>query len=173
MKNIILVGFMGAGKTAVGKALAGLLKRDFVDLDEKIEKREGMPIAEIFAKKGEPYFRKVEKDAVKEMASLYTGVVTGTGGGAVIDKENVVNLKSNGILFYLDASPAKILERTKGHTHRPLLNVSDPKEKISELLAKRAEFYAQADHRIDTDNLSVDEVAEKIISLLKEDGEIS
>jgi len=163
---------MGAGKTVVGKTLARLLKRKFVDLDEMIEEREGMPIAEIFATRGEPYFRKTEKDIV-EKASLFTGVVTGTGGGAVIDKENVVNLKSNGIMFYLDASPAKILERTKGHTHRPLLNVSDPKEKISELLAKRAEFYAQADHRIDTNNMSVDEVANKIISLLKEDGEIS
>ena len=68
MKNIILVGFMGAGKTAVGKALAKLLKRKFIDLDEKIEKAEGMPIAEIFAKKGEPYFRKIEKDAVKEIS---------------------------------------------------------------------------------------------------------
>ena len=163
---------MGAGKTAVGKILAKLLKRRFVDLDEMIEEREGMPIADIFAIKGEPYFRKAEKDIV-EKASLFTGVVTGTGGGAVIDKENVVNLKSNGIIFYLYASPDKILERTKGHTHRPLLNVSDPKEKISELLAKRAEFYAQADHRVDTNNLSVDEVAKKIISLLKEDGEIS
>lgn len=172
MKNIILVGFMGAGKTAVGKTLAKLLKRKFVDLDEMIEKHEGMPIAEIFATRGETYFREIEKDIVGK-ASLFTGVVTGTGGGAVIDKENVVNLKSNGIMFYLDASPARILERTKGHTHRPLLNVSDPKEKISELLAKRAEFYAQADHRIDTNNLSVDEVAKKIISLLKEDGEIS
>lgn len=172
MKNIILVGFMGAGKTAVGKILAKLLKRRFVDLDEMIEEREGMPIAEIFATRGEPYFRKAEKDIVKEASSL-TGVVTGTGGGAVIDKENIVNLKSSGIIFYLDASPDKILERTKGHTHRPLLNVSDPREKISDLLAKRAEFYAQADHRIDTNNLSVDEVAKKIISLLKEDGEIS
>ncbi|MDD5072907.1 MAG: shikimate kinase [Candidatus Omnitrophica bacterium] len=172
MKNIILVGFMGAGKTAVGKTLARLLKRKFVDLDEKIEEREGMPISEIFTKKGEQYFRKAEREVVKK-ASLFTGLVTATGGGAVIDKENVVNLRSNGILFYLDASPTKILERTKGHTHRPLLNVSDPEEKISELLAKRAEFYAQADHRIDTNNLSVDEVAEKIISLLKEDGAIS
>lgn len=172
MKNVILVGFMGAGKTAVGKILARLLKRDFVDLDEKIEEREGMPIAEIFAKKGETYFRKVEKEVVKK-ASLLTGVVTATGGGAVIDKENVVNLKSSGSIFYLYASPDKVLERTKGHVHRPLLNVSDPKGKISELLAKRADFYAQADYRIDTDNLSADEVAKKIISLLKEDGAIS
>ncbi len=172
MKNIVLVGFMGAGKTAVGKTLAKLLKTKFVDLDEMIEEHESMPIAEIFATRGESYFRKAEKDIVKE-ASLFTGVVTGTGGGAVVDKENVVNLKSNGIIFYLAASPDKILERTKGHTHRPLLNVSDPKEKISELLAKRAEFYARADHRVDTDNLSVNEVAEKIISLLKEDGVIS
>ncbi len=163
---------MGAGKTAVGKTLARSLKRKFVDLDEKIEEREGMPISEIFAKKGEPYFRKAEREIVKEVSSC-AGLVAATGGGAVIDKENVVNLKSNGILFYLDASPTRILERTKGHTHRPLLNVSDPKEKIYELLAKRAEFYAQADHRIDTNNLGVDEVAKKIISLLKEDGEIS
>jgi len=172
MKNIILVGFMGSGKTAVGKALARLLKRGFVDLDEMIEKREGMSIADIFAKKGEPYFRKIEKEVVRK-ASLFTGCIIATGGGAVIDKENVVNLKSNGVMFYLEASPDKILERTKGHTHRPLLNVSDPKEKISELLAKRAEFYAQADHRIDTNKMSVEAVAKKIIFLLREDGAIS
>ena len=82
-------------------------------------------------------------------------------------------MKSSGILFYLDASPTRILERTKGHTHRPLLNVSDPKEKISELLAKRAEFYAQANHSVDTNNMTVDEVAKRIIFILKEDGEIS
>lgn len=169
MKNIILVGFMGTGKTAVGKALAVHLGMKFVDMDDIIEEREGMKISDIFEKKGEPYFRHAEKSVAKDIA-IQSGLVVAAGGGAIVDEENVKNFKSSGIILCLVATPDKIFERTKDHIHRPLLNVSDPKEKISELLAKRAEYYARADYRIDTTDLSVDEVAQKIISLLKEDG---
>lgn len=166
MKNMILVGFMGTGKTAVGKALARRLKMKFVDMDDLIEEREGMKISDIFASKGEPYFRKVEKETVKEVAAQ-SDLVIAAGGGAVVDEDNVKNLKSNGIMVCLTATADKILERTKGHTHRPLLNVSDPREKISELLAKRAEYYARADYRIDTTALSIDEVVNNIMELVK------
>jgi len=166
MKNIILVGFMGTGKTAVGKGLAARLKMKFVDMDDLIEEREGMKIPDIFASKGEPYFRRVEKEVAKEV-SARSGLVVAAGGGAVIDQENVKNLKSSGVMVCLTATADKIFERTKAHTHRPLLNVSDPKEKISELLAKRAEYYARADCRIDTTDLSVDEVVKKIAEIAK------
>ena len=166
MKNIILAGFMGTGKTAVGRALAKRLGMKFVDMDDAIEEREGMRISEIFEKKGEPYFRCAEKIAVKEISSQ-PGLVIAAGGGAVIDEENVKNFKSGGVIFCLTATPDKILERTKGHIHRPLLNVSDPKEKITELLAKRAQYYARADHRIDTTDLTVDGVVDKITEYLK------
>lgn len=165
MKNIILVGFMGTGKTAVGKELAKRLKVKFVDMDDLIVEREGMRITDIFTKKGEPYFRSVEKEVAKELSGQ-SNLIIAAGGGVVIDEENVRNLKSNGIIICLTASPDKILQRTKDYTHRPLLNVSDPRTKISELLAKRADYYARADYQIDTTDLTVDEVVKKIAELL-------
>ena len=166
MKNVVLVGFMGTGKTAVGKALAKRLGMTFVDMDAAIEEREGMKISEIFDKKGEQYFRHVEKTVAKDISSQ-SGLVIAAGGGAVIDEENVRNFKSGGVIFCLVATPDRIFERTKGHIHRPLLNVSDPKEKITELLVKRAQYYARADYRIDTTDLTVDGVVDKITEYLK------
>ncbi|MFH1783249.1 MAG: shikimate kinase [Candidatus Omnitrophota bacterium] len=165
MKNIVLVGFMGTGKTAVGRALSKKLNREFLELDEMIEKKEGVSIKEIFDKKGEPYFRKIEKEAVKE-ASEKDGVIVSAGGGAVIDEENRSNLKHNGILISLEASSDVILDRTKGRKSRPLLNVPDPKERIEELLQKRAPFYKKADFFINTEKLTIDQVVEKITSLI-------
>lgn len=166
MKNIILVGFMGTGKTTVGKALARRLKMKFVDMDDLVEGQEGMKIPDIFASKGEPYFRSVEKDVAKEV-SAQSGLVIAAGGGALIDEENVNNLKSSGVMVCLTATADKIFERIKAHTHRPLLNVSDSKEKISELLAKRADYYARADYRIDTSRISVEEVVDKILNIVQ------
>lgn len=171
MKNVILAGFMGTGKTAAGKALAKRLKMRFIDMDDVIETREEMKISDIFEKKGEPYFRRAEKMVAKDIA-VQSGLVVAAGGGAMIDEDNLRNFRSNGVIFCLTATPDKILERTKGHIHRPLLNVSDPKEKIAELLAKRAEYYARADHRIDTTDLSIDEVVDKIAQHLKAAGHL-
>jgi shikimate kinase len=165
MKNIILVGFMGTGKTVVGRALAKRLGMRFVDMDDIIEEREGMKISDIFENRGEEYFRRAEKMVAKDIA-IQSGVVVSAGGGAVIDEENVKNFKSGGVIFCLAAAPERILERTKGHLHRPLLNVGDPKEKIAELLAKRAGYYARADYRIDTTDLSVEQVVEKIVGIM-------
>ncbi|KPK38775.1 MAG: shikimate kinase [Omnitrophica WOR_2 bacterium SM23_29] len=165
MKNIILVGFMGTGKTAVGKALAKRTRMKFVDMDDIIEKREGMKISDIFEKKGQPYFRDVEKEVTKDI-SKQLNLVIAAGGGVVIDEENVKNLKSNGIMICLTASPDKILERTKGYLHRPLLNVPEPSKRVSELLAKRAQYYARADHQIDTTNLNIDEIVQKILKII-------
>lgn len=161
MRNIVLVGFMGTGKTVVGKLLAKKLGREFLELDEIIEEKEECSIKEIFEKKGEPYFRKLEKEAVKEV-SQKKAVIISTGGGAIVDEENFENLKRNGILVCLEASPDVILTRTKGLKSRPLINVSDPKKKIEELLEKRKPFYKKADSCINTDSLSVEQVVEKI-----------
>ncbi|MBM3249213.1 MAG: shikimate kinase, partial [Candidatus Omnitrophica bacterium] len=132
-KNIALVGFMGAGKTVVGKALARHLGMIFVDSDETIVERERRSINDIFAKDGEPYFRKVEKEVIKEI-SQRDGLVIACGGGAVLDKDNMLNLQRNGVVIYLQTSADVIFERTKNYDHRPLLNVENPKKQIEDIL---------------------------------------
>ena len=163
MNNIILVGFMGTGKSVVGKKLAEKLKRDFLELDDSIEAKEKMSIKDIFEKKGEPYFRSVEKEVAKE-ASLRKNIVISAGGGAIVDEENFKNLKNSGDIICLKASPETILKRTKNLKTRPLLNVSDPKARIQELLLKREPYYNKADFSIDTDNITAEQVAEKILA---------
>ncbi|MCX5687815.1 MAG: shikimate kinase [Candidatus Omnitrophica bacterium] len=165
MKNIILVGFMGTGKSVVGKLLAKKLNRDFLESDDIIEAKEKMSIKDIFEKKLEPYFRLVEKEVIKEAAKR-ENVVISAGGGAIIDEENFKNLKNNGIIICLKASPETILKRTKDLKTRPLLNVLDPKKRIEELLAKRELFYNKADYSVDTDNLSINDVVLKIITFV-------
>lgn len=164
MNNIILVGFMGTGKSVVGKKLAIKLKRDFVELDNMIELKEKMPIKDIFEKKGEPYFRQIEKEAVKE-ASSRKDIVISAGGGAIIDEENLKALKNSGTIICLKASPETILKRTKDLKTRPLLNVPDPRKQIEELLKKREPYYNKTDFSIETDNLSIDEVVKGILDI--------
>ena len=165
MKNIALVGFMGTGKTAVGKVLAGKLGRPFVDLDALIIQREKRPIAEIFAKEGEPYFRKVESEILAGVAGKDAQVIA-CGGGVVLAKENWKHLRKNSIIVCLTATPNIILKRVQNETHRPLMNVTDPRTRIEELLLKRAPLYAKADHTIDTSDLSVPQVVETILDAL-------
>ena len=164
MGNIYLVGFMGTGKTAVGKELAKKKKWQFVDLDELIELKEKRTIADIFAKDGEPYFRRIEKRTLKEVAKEKKFVVA-CGGGIVIDKDNIRIMKDTGMIICLTASLEVILKRTSGYVHRPLLNVGDRKKQIDLLLKLRAPFYALADKTIDTSKVSVEKVVDKILKL--------
>lgn len=163
--NIYLVGFMGTGKSAVGRELAKKMKRHFVDLDELIELREKRPITDIFAQEGEPYFRKAESKILKEV-SKEKGFVVGCGGGIVLNEENIKLMKASGIVICLAAKPEVILKRVSGVTHRPLLNVRNPKEKIELLLKLRSPYYAKADKTIDTSKLSIKEVAAKISKIM-------
>ncbi len=164
MKNIYLVGFMGTGKPTVGKALAKKKKLQFVNLDELIELKQKRAISDIFAKDGEPYFRKVEKRVLKEVSKEKKFVVA-CGGGIVLDKDNIKIMKETGIIICLTASPQVILERTAAYSHRPLLNVKAPKKQIELLLKMRAPYYAQADKTIDTSKISIREVVEKILKV--------
>jgi shikimate kinase len=166
MKNIYLVGFMATGKTSVGKELAKIKKLKFVDLDELIEFKERRTISDIFAKDGEPYFRKLEKKVLREVCREDNFVVA-CGGGIVLDKDNIDIMKRTGKVVCLSASPKVILNRTScaGMT-RPLLNVADPGKQIELLLKLRAPYYALADKRIDTSKLSVKEIALKILRLI-------
>ncbi len=169
--KIALTGFMGTGKTSVGKALSEKLGYPFVDTDALIEEREGMPISLIFKEKGEDYFRDVERKIVKEVSESID-VVIATGGGVIKDSVNVSNLRRRGILFCLTATPKIILKRVmlEGGT-RPLLDVEEPLAEINMLLSQREEFYAQADLFVETDFITPEEAADKIISDLGLDSE--
>ena len=163
-RNIFLVGFMGTGKTSVGRALAARFNWEFVDLDERIEKRQQRRISDIFAVEGEVFFRQLEKEALKQV-SFGDEQVVSCGGGIVIDNENIVLMKQRGILICLSASPEVIYERTRGSSNRPLLNVPDPVARIGELLAQRSRYYALAHETLDTSLMSVEEAAEYIEKL--------
>jgi len=167
MKNIVLVGFMGTGKTEVGKIVAQRLERQRLCLDDMIEWKVGKPIVQIFKEDGEEQFRKVEAEVVKA-ASKDKNVVIDAGGGVVIDENNVKHLKEHGLIICLSARPEVIYNRTKGHMHRPLLNTPDPVASIRDLLESRRAYYDRADYKIDTSDVSLEEVADKVIELLEQ-----
>jgi len=162
-KNIVLVGFMGAGKSVVSKQLATRLKRERVSTDELIEQREGRAISDIFQKDGEAYFRSLEKQVVAELTSR-DGLVIDCGGGIVLAAVNIDNLRKNGVVFYLKADPQTIYERIKDEKHRPLLADGDPKKKISDILAQRKPFYEKADVTVATEGKTAEQVVDEIIS---------
>jgi len=165
MKNIYLVGFMGTGKSVVGRILADKLKKDFVEIDELIQQREGKPIIDIFSQDGEAYFRSLEKKVLKELSSKQDLVVS-CGGGLVCNEGNLRLLKETGWVFCLKAGAKAIYERTKEHVHRPLLNVEDPLKMIEELLEKRAPYYNKAHYFINTEGVQPSVAADKIIAVI-------
>ena len=166
MKNIYIAGFMGTGKSTVGKIIAKKLNKKFVEMDELIEERESEKINNIFAKKGETYFRTLENKLFREI-SFETGLVVSCGGGLVCNGENLDLAKKTGTVISLMASPLSIYERTKNNKDRPLLNGDKPLDKIKELLDKRLCFYNKAHYLIDTEGVSPKKISEKIINLLK------
>ncbi|MGE0680987.1 MAG: shikimate kinase [Candidatus Binatia bacterium] len=164
--NIILTGFMGTGKSTVGKKIADRLEWLFVDTDVLIEEEAEMTIPAIFAERGEPYFRALER-AVITRVCLEAEKVIATGGGAIMDEENIRVLKENGTLICLTAQPEVILSRVQSNTDRPLLRGEDPLTKITMLLNARAEAYEKADFTVDTSYFTVDEVVEAICAHLR------
>jgi len=159
--NLALIGFMGTGKTSVGRLVADLLQFDFLDTDELIQARTGRTIADIFAKDGEPAFRQLEREVVRDLAE-HKKTVIATGGGLPTNAENLAALKKFALVVCLWAAPEKIWERVRHQSHRPLLHDPDPQKKIRELLAQRAPFYRQADVLVNTDSRSAREVAQQI-----------
>ena len=162
MKNIVLVGFMGTGKTEVGKILSKKLGYALIDADTEIEKKQNMTITEIFRQQGEPAFRDIESEIIKKLAGMKKTVIS-TGGGAVLRPENISNLKSNGVVVCLSATPETVLQRTSVNNDRPLLQTENPLQKINELLEYRRPYYEKADIMIDTENKNPLEIAEEII----------
>ncbi len=163
--NIILVGFMGTGKSTVGRMVADRLKRPFIDMDEVIEERAGKRISDIFSDDGEECFRKMERELVQDLSRRQEQVIA-PGGGVVLDPENISDFSRTGIVVCLHADPETILKRVSGDTHRPLLENDDKAGAVTELLNKRRHLYDAIPWRIDTTNMTQNQVADRVIEIL-------
>jgi len=168
--NIVLIGYRGTGKSAVGRLLADRLDLAFYDADELVEKRCGQSIQEMVAAKGWEFFREREKDCIRELSGIDAAVIA-TGGGAVLDPENVGLLKHKGRLIWLDADAqtviARMQEDTNNEQRRPSLTGSEPADETVAVMAARAPFYREAaDICVDTSGKSLDEIVDEICSKL-------
>lgn len=159
--NLALVGFMGTGKSTVGHIVASMLHFRFLDTDEMIEKKAGKRIADIFATEGEERFRAYEREVVGELAGT-EGAVISTGGGLVVNPENLASLKKHALVVCLWAQPKTILARVGHQSHRPLLQGEDPLARITSLLEQRTPAYRQADVLINSELRSAREVAQHV-----------
>ena len=165
-RNIVLTGFMGTGKTEVGRRVAARLGRPFVDMDARIEEREGRTIPQIFAQSGEPYFRRLEAALVKELAAQ-RGLVIATGGGALIPEENRRLMVASSLVICLWADEETLLHRLRHDTQRPLLARPDWQRYLRDLLAARRPAYESLPYHIDTTGKTVDEVVEAVLALVR------
>lgn len=164
-RGAVLVGFMGAGKSSVGKELARRLKGEFVDVDDRIEADAGKSVGEIFAAEGEGAFRKRERRAIRDAVSV-PGRVIATGGGAFQDAANRRLLKAYAPVVFLDVSPATVVRRLARDASRPLLSGEDREKTVTELLTRRRRTYLEADFRVSTEHRTPREVAAKVFALL-------
>lgn len=165
--NISLIGMMGSGKTCIGELLAKLLNMSFVDTDEQIIKSEKTSINQIFAQKGETYFREIETATLKNVLNFNNQIIS-TGGGIIKSDENLSLLKEKSVVFYLKASPDILFERIKNNKERPLLNVENMKDKIKTILQERISQYEKAQYIIVTDDKSPIEIANEIIGIIND-----
>ena len=162
MPNLYVVGFMGTGKSSISRRVARKLGMKFLDTDDEIEKSEGVPISQIFADKGESYFRSLEWNYI-ERGHPSDGCVISCGGGLVTQDGISGLMKARGVLLCLHASVETILSRTSGNSKRPLLQVDDPELRIRELLAERQPYYSLAQVSVLTDKRSIPEVVEHVV----------
>lgn len=162
-REAVLVGFMGAGKSSVGKILADRLRSEFVDVDEMIERAAGRSVQEIFASLGEEAFREMEKAAVRDVVSV-PGRVVAAGGGAFLDEGNRLALSAYGPVFFLDVSCESVLERLTADRSRPLMPGDE--KRLRDLMEKRRPAYLLADFTVPADGRSASEVADGILDLL-------
>ena len=166
--NIVLIGYRGTGKSEVGKILARRMGMGYVGMDAAIVKRAGMPIPEIVDKFGWPHFRDLESEEARELAAL-DNLVIDTGGGVIERPENIETLRNNARIFWLKASVATIVARIQGGTERPALTAGKTfTEEVAEVLERRTPKYESAAHyEIDTDELTPQQVAARIIETWK------
>jgi shikimate kinase len=164
-RNVYLCGFMATGKSSVGKRLALLLHYDFLDMDTAIESESGMSIPQIFSTRGETAFRAMESKMVEKLAARNRHVIA-TGGGTIVNARNLEILKHSGTVVTLTADIRTILSRVGSGEDRPMLKGDDLEKRIAALMDERASAYAQADMIIDTSTLTIDEVAQHILTSL-------
>lgn len=162
-ENIVLVGFMGSGKTTIGRLLAEQTGMPLVDMDQRIEERAEKSINAIFAEEGEAHFREMERTMAEEL-SQESGLIISTGGGIVLNPDNIKNFERSGLVVCLLASAETVLERVQHDTSRPLL-AGDKAAKIVELLEGRKALYHAVPHKIETDGLTPKEICAQIIEL--------
>lgn len=169
MNNIILIGYMGCGKTTIGKHLARIGRYSFVDTDEEIEVQQGRSISDIFSTDGEEAFRGMETTYLEQLlAKKREGMVLSTGGGMPLREQNRMLLQQLGTVVYLKTRPETVYNRIKGDTKRPLLQCENPIARIEEMLEKRVPIYSEvACYTIETDNLKQGEIAELICKFVK------
>ncbi len=159
---------MGVGKTTIGRQIARMLKMDFVDSDQEIERRTGATISLIFDIEGETGFRERERKVIGEITQQ-NNIVLATGGGVILDEENRKNLRKSGTVIYLHASVDTQLERTRNNKNRPLLETADPRGRLADLMAVREPLYRQeADIVVEADGRSAASVAREIIRQLQD-----
>lgn len=168
MNNITLTGFMGTGKSTVGRLVAAKLERNFIDMDALIEQREGRPISRIFAESGEAYFRQLEAGLCRELAGQ-TGLVIATGGGALVPEQNLQVMEGSGLVICLDCAPEILWQRIGRSQDRPMLAAQDEGRftRLATLLAQRTPAYSRIKHHLDVTYLSAEEVARQVIDLVK------
>ena len=157
---------MGTGKSSAGRLVAQRLDRQFVDMDGEIERRERCTISDIFSRKGEPYFRQVEREVVKDLCGR-NNLVVAAGGGVVIDPENVRDFGRSGVVICLNAIPSVILRRVAEETHRPLIEKGDKARHIVNLLEIRKPLYDAIPNQLDTTRLSPERTADQVIEMYK------
>lgn len=163
-KHIILIGFMGAGKTTIGQTLARRLNRPLFDTDQLIEEQAGMSVSRIFEKYGEEEFRRLETETIRSMIFAEEDWVLSVGGGLPLREENRRLLKQAGTVVYLRVRSGTVLERLKGDTTRPLLQGGDVKTKVENLLSYRSPIYEEASHvTVDVDQKTPDQIGEEIL----------
>jgi len=177
-KNIFITGFMGSGKTRIGKLLASELNKKFIDTDELIEQREHMSVKQIIEENGENWFREKEKEILDEIVNPENTYVVSLGGGVLIKEKNIERIKQSGVMIYIQSSIENLWKRTKNKTKRPLLledgKIPDKTEyfqNIQELLNQRMDGYKKADITINRDEMEAEQVVDLLLKKLQNIGE--
>lgn len=162
IRNLALVGFMGVGKSVIGRRVSYALGFEFLDTDSCIERHQKRSIGDIFKAEGESFFRDLEHETTLQLENK-SNIVISTGGGLILNPKNLISLKKHALVVCLWASPERIWQRVRNQSHRPLLETENPQEKIRNLLHQRTPFYRQADVLLNTEFRTIKEVTRQVV----------